>query len=133
MPAAFFHEPDADGSSRKVELITGAHIIIESTNPEADRSFFKDVLAFDSVDAGQGWLIFSLSPAEVAVHPGTNGQHQLYLMCSDIEAVLAELGRKGVHIKSPVTDQNWGRIASIELPGGAELAIYQPKHPLPPH
>jgi len=114
-------------------LITGAHTIIGSADPDADRAFFRDVLGLESVDAGEGWLIFALPPAEVAVHPGKNGEHQLYLMCTDLEATLQELSDHGVAMKMPVTDQPWGRIASISLPGGSELAIYEPRHPSPPH
>jgi len=112
-------------------LITGAHTIIGSTDPDADRAFFRDVLGFDSVDAGEGWLIFALPPAEVAIHPGKNGRHELYLMCADLEATLHKLEGKGVVAKAPVTEQPWGRLASITLPGGSELYIYQPNHPTP--
>ena len=115
------------------ESFIGAHTIIGSSDPEADRAFFRDVLGLESVDAGGGWLIFALPPAEVAIHPGKNGQHELYLMCTNLEAVLHELEAKGVAMKMPVSDQPWGRIASIALPGGSELAIYEPRHPSPPH
>jgi predicted enzyme related to lactoylglutathione lyase len=114
-------------------LITGTHTIIGSNDPEADRAFFRDVLGFDAVDAGDGWLIFALPPGEVAVHPGKNGQHQLYLMCADIEVTLHELRNKGIDMKMPISDQPWGRIASISLPGGSELAIYEPTHPIAAH
>jgi predicted enzyme related to lactoylglutathione lyase len=113
------------------QLFTGAHVIINSGDPEADRSFFRDVLGLESVDAGGGWLIFALPPAEVALHPGENGEHQLYLMCGDLEATLAELKKKGAVLKAPVSERSWGRIASIALPGGGELAIYEPRHPSP--
>ncbi len=112
-------------------MINGAHVIIESADAEADRAFLRDVLGFDSVDAGAGWLIFALPPAEVAVHPGTNGRHELYLMCDDIDAALAELEKKGVRVTSPVSEQRWGRLASFRLPGGGELSIYEPSHPRP--
>ena len=114
-------------------LITGAHTIIGSTDPDADRAFFRDVLGFESVDAGDGWLIFALPPAEVAIHPGKNGRHELYLMCTDLEATLGEFKRKGVEVKLPILEQQWGSLASIVLPGGSTLSIYQPKHPSPPH
>jgi predicted enzyme related to lactoylglutathione lyase len=114
-------------------LITGAHTIIGSTDTEADRAFFRDVLGFESVDAGDGWLIFALPPAEVAIHPGKNGRHELYLMCTDLEATLGELKRKGVTVNMPILEQQWGSLASIVLPGGSSLSIYQPKHPSPPH
>jgi len=112
--------------------ITGAHVIIGSTRPEADRAFVRDVLGFDSVDAGDGWLIFALPPAELAVHPGKDGRHELYLMCTDLEAMLRELQAKGAAVKSSISEQSWGRLATIVLPGGGELSIYEPRHPSPP-
>ena len=114
-------------------LITGAHTIIGSTDPEADRAFLRDVLGFDWVDAGGGWLIFGLPPAEVAVHPGKDGQHQLYLMCTDLEAAIEELRAKHVEVKMPVIEERWGRLVFIEMPGGSELGMYEPRHPSPPH
>jgi catechol 2,3-dioxygenase-like lactoylglutathione lyase family enzyme len=111
-------------------MIIGAHVIIYSRDAEADRTFMRDVLAFDAVDAGDGWLIFALPPAELAVHPEVGGgRHELYLMCDDIDATVADLGRRGTKISSPVTEPRWGRMVRIELPGGGELGLYQPKHP----
>jgi catechol 2,3-dioxygenase-like lactoylglutathione lyase family enzyme len=105
--------------------IIGAHTIIYSRDAEADRSFIRDVLGFDSVDAGGGWLIFALPPAEVAVHPdGEGDRHELYLMCDDIEATAASLG-----ISEPITEVRWGRLLHIDLPSGAKLGLYEPKHP----
>jgi len=112
-------------------LINGVHTIIGSTDADADRAFFRDVLGFESVDAGGGWLIFALPPAEVAIHPGKNGRHELYLMCADLQATVGELKRKGVAVKMPILEQEWGSLASIVLPGGSEISIYQPKHPTP--
>jgi predicted enzyme related to lactoylglutathione lyase len=112
-------------------LVNGAHAIIGSTDADADRAFFRDVLGLESVDAGGGWLIFALPPAELAIHPGENGRHELYLMCADLEGTLDELKRKGVQVKMPIREQRWGSLASIVLPGGSELSIYQPKHPTP--
>jgi len=112
--------------------ITGAHVIIGSTDAGADRSFLKDVLGLDSVDAGDDWLIFALPPAEVAIHPGKNGSHQLFLMCADLEATLDELRAAGVEVKPAIHDEAWGRLATITLPGGSDLSIYQPRHPSPP-
>ena len=114
-------------------LITGAHTIIESNDPDADRVFFRDVLGFDSVDAGEGWLIFALPPAELAIHPGSNGRHELYMMCSDLDATLRELKSRGVQIDAQIHEQPWGRLASITLPGGGELSVYEPRHPTPAH
>ncbi len=111
-------------------MITGAHVILYSADAEADRAFLRDVLGFSGVDAGDGWLIFKLPPAEIALHP-TDGpaKHEFYLICNDIEKTLEELVAKGVTISQPVSDQRWGRLASIRLPSGLDLAIYQPRHP----
>ena len=115
-------------------MIIGAHAIIYSRDAEADRAFIRDVFGFDSVDAGAGWLIFALPPSEVAVHPDdTGGRHELYLMCDDIEATVSELKQKGVQIKKPIADLRFGRLVSIQLPGGGELGVYEPKHPLANH
>jgi len=114
-------------------VINGAHVIVASRDPDADRAFFRDVLGLPSVDAGGGWLIFGLPPAEVAAHPGDDGSQSLYLMCDDLDATLDELRLKGAQIKPEIHDQRWGRLATLVLPGGAELGIYQPKHPQPKH
>ena len=112
-------------------MIHGAHVIIYSTDPEADRAFFRDVLKYESVDAGHGWLIFALPPAEVAVHPSDkNDVHELFLMCDDVQALIAEMKKKKVGC-SPVDEQRWGSITRLTLPGGGKLGIYQPKHPSP--
>jgi uncharacterized glyoxalase superfamily protein PhnB len=110
---------------------SGAHVIVYSTDAESDRAFIRDTLGFAGVDAGGGWLIFKLPPAEMALHPtdGTPG-HELYLMCDDIDALVADLAARGVDIVSPISDQGWGRLASIRLPSGADLPIYQPRHPV---
>src|SRR5690348_6644473 len=100
-----------------MQLFSGAHVIIESSDPEADRVFVRDVLGLESVDVGGGWLIFALPPSELALHPGTNGSHRLYLMCSDLGATLAQLGRKGVRIGDEIQDERWGRLATMTLPG----------------
>lgn len=113
-------------------VITGAHAVIYSRNAEADRSFFRDVLRFDSVDAGGGWLIFTLPPAELAMHPHqTGGRHELYLMCSDVHATVKELRDQGVEIVRDVTDEGFGLACAIGLPGGGELGLYEPRHPSP--
>jgi hypothetical protein len=110
-------------------MITGAHVIVYSKDPEADRTFFREVLRFPSVDAGRGWLIFALPPAEAAFHPADeNGRHELYLMCDDLNAEMVSLKEKGVAC-SEVQEARWGSIAQIRLPGGGEVGLYQPKHP----
>ena len=112
-------------------MIYGAHVILYSTNADADRAFFRDVLKYPSVDAGHGWLIFALPPTEVAVHPSDeNDVHELYLMCDDIDALVAEMKRNEQEC-SPIEQQRWGSIVRITLPGGGKLGIYQPKHPSP--
>ncbi len=145
-------------------MINGAHIVLYTTDPEADRAFFRDVLKFSSVDAGHGWLIFALPPAEAAFHdfeqkdseqkasgvarapspsfsertdaqqeksdPATH--HELFLMCDDLAATLRDL--KSQHLPvSAVSEQRWGKLATLTLPGGSKLGIYQPKHPRPDH
>lgn len=112
-------------------MINGAHAIIYSTDPDADRAFFDEVLGLPKVDVGQGWLIFGLPPAEVAVHPSaSNGTHELYLMCDDIKAFAAAASAKGVAC-TPVTDEGWGLLAKVVLPGGGELGVYEPRHARP--
>jgi predicted enzyme related to lactoylglutathione lyase len=115
-------------------VITGAHSIIHTPDPDGVRAFFRDVLELPSVDAGHGWLIFALPPAEVAAHP-TDGasRHELYLMCDDIDATVAELRRKGVEFSRPIDEERWGRVTAIGLPGGGEIGLYEPRHPTPPH
>jgi 2-polyprenyl-6-methoxyphenol hydroxylase-like FAD-dependent oxidoreductase len=109
-------------------VIHGVHALIYSREADGVRSFFRDVLGQKSVDAGQGWLIFALPPAELAVHP-TDGSahHELYLMCDDIEDTIRDLGTKGVRC-SPVKDEGWGLMTSLQLPGGEELGLYEPRH-----
>ena len=110
-------------------MISGAHIILYSKDAEADRRFFRDVLGFKSVDAGHGWLIFALPPAEAAFHPAEeSGAHELYLMCDDVKAEIAALASKGVQC-SQIDEQRWGSITTISMPGGGKLGLYQPKHP----
>src|SRR5258708_35973580 len=110
-------------------MISGAHMIVYSKDAEADRAFFQDILGFPSVDAGHGWLIFALPPAEAAFHPAEeNGLHELYLMCDDLKAEMATLREKGVPC-SEVVETRWGSITKLGLPGGGQLGLYQPNHP----
>jgi hypothetical protein len=112
-------------------MIHGAHVIIYSKDADADRAFFRDVLKYRSADAGHGWLIFALPPAEVALHPSDkNDVHALYLMCDDVQALIADMTRKGVKC-SPVHEERWGLLTSVALPGGGKLGIYEPRHPSP--
>jgi catechol 2,3-dioxygenase-like lactoylglutathione lyase family enzyme len=109
-------------------MIFGAHAVIYSNDAEADRAFFRDTLGFKSVDAGHGWLIFALPPSEIAVHPGGGGKHELYLMCDDLAAEISTLKAKGVAC-SEVNEERWGSITTVQLPGGGQIGLYQPKHP----
>ena len=114
-------------------MINGAHVVIYTKDAEADRAFFRDVLKFPSVDAGHGWLIFAMPPAEAAFHDSeSNDKHELYLMCDDIAATLKDLASKKVTV-SDVNEQRWGSLATLTLPGGSKVGIYQPKHPKPKH
>jgi catechol 2,3-dioxygenase-like lactoylglutathione lyase family enzyme len=114
-------------------MITGMHAIVFTREVEAARALLRDVLGLASVDAGGGWLIFRLPPAEIAAHPAEEpGPHELYLMCEDIHATVAELEGKGVKVLRPVSDEGWGLLTAIEIPGGGELGLYEPRHPLPP-
>ena len=109
-------------------MITGAHVIVYSRDADADRAFFRDVLECPHVDAGGGWLIFKLPPGEVAVHPSEGASHELYLMCDDVNTTVEQLAGKGVSC-GPVSDQGWGLLTSIRLPGGGQLGLYEPRHP----
>jgi len=110
-------------------MIFGAHVVVYSKDADADRAFFRDVLGFKSVDAGHGWLIFALPPAEAAFHPAEgNGAHELYFMCDDLKTQMASLAKKNVKC-TKVQEQRWGSITKIQLPGGGEVGLYQPKHP----
>ena len=112
-------------------MINGVHSIIYSTNPEADRDFFRDVLQLPNVDVGQGWLIFALPPGEVAVHPGDkNDVHELYLMTDDIRAFVDAMKKREVICSEP-NDQGWGILSQMTLPGGGKLGVYQPRHARP--
>src|SRR5262245_12077247 len=113
---------------KEPSMISGAHMIIYSTDPDADRAFFRDVLDFPNVDVGGGWLIFALPPAEVAVHPAQEcGKHWIVLQCDDGEATVRYLKSRGVP-SPPVSDQGWGLLTEITLPGGGKLGLYQPRH-----
>ena len=120
-------------------MIIGAHWLLYSKDPARDRAFLQDILELRAVDAGGGWLIFALPPAELAVHPG-NGEfvqkhadHSmlgsvLYLMCDDLKKTTEALERKGAII-APVTEADWGLATSLRLPSGGEIGLYQPSHP----
>ncbi len=111
-------------------MISGIHAIIYSKKPEQLRAFFRDVLKLRSVDAGDGWLIFALPPAELGIHPIDKGKggHELFLMCSDINRTLRQLRSRGVKTVSRISDRGWGLLATLRLPGGVKIGLYQPKH-----
>lgn len=109
--------------------ISGAHVVIYSSAPDADREFLRDVLKYPHVDAGGGWLIFKLPPAEVAVHPADSASEQeLYLMCDDLGRTMTELRGKGIEF-GEVTEARWGHVTTFRLPGGSEVGLYEPLHP----
>jgi len=110
-------------------VINGSHVILFSADPEADRAFFADVLGQPHVDAGGGWLIFRLPPAEVAMHPAEQPGHELYFMCDELDSTIRDLRSRGVEFTQEVTDERWGRVSRIRLPGGGEIGIYEPRHP----
>jgi catechol 2,3-dioxygenase-like lactoylglutathione lyase family enzyme len=115
-------------------VVTGIHAIVYTRDAKADRAFFRDVLGFDAVDAGGGWLIFKLPPAELAAHPApASGRHELYLMCDDVRATLDELRARGVEVVTDVSEQGFGLMSTIRLPGGGELGLYEPRHASPVH
>jgi hypothetical protein len=111
--------------------IHGAHVIVYSKDSDADRAFFRDVLRYPFADAGHGWLIFALPPAEVAVHPaGKNDRHELYLMCDDVHGFVRDMAAKGFAC-GEVQEERWGSLTHVRLPGGGKLGVYQPRHPSP--
>jgi len=111
-------------------MITGAHALIYSRNPEADRAFLKDVLELPYVDVGGGWLIFGLPPSEVAVHPAENNAHELYLICRDVNQFVAAMTTRGLSC-SAVQNQGWGLVTKLTLPGGGTVGVYEPRHQRP--
>jgi catechol 2,3-dioxygenase-like lactoylglutathione lyase family enzyme len=111
-------------------MLTGAHVVVYSKDAEADRKFFADILGFRSVDAGHGWLIFGLPAAEVAFHPhDKNNQHEMYFVCDNLKAQMAALKKKGVRF-GEVGEERRGIRTTISLPGGGEVGLYEPKHPV---
>ena len=114
-------------------MIRGAHVIVYSRDAEADRAFLRDVIGWQSIDVGHGWLLFALPPAELAVHPAEeNDTHELFLMCDDVEDFVARMTEKSVEC-TPIEELRWGSLTRLTLPGGGRIGVYQPKHPSPPH
>jgi hypothetical protein len=111
-------------------MITGAHAVLYSREVEADCAFLRDILGFASIDAGGGYLIFALPPAEASVHASEQcGKHELYVTCDDVKAEVARLGQRGIQC-GPISDEGWGLLTTIRLPGGGDLGLYEPRHPL---
>ena len=115
-------------------MINAIHAIINAKDADQARAFFNDILGWSSVDAGRGWLIFALPPAEIAAHPtdddSASGRCDLYLMCDDMQKTLAKLKAKGVQPLRPAADRGWGIVTAIQIPGAGEIGLYQPRHPL---
>ncbi|HET7066409.1 MAG TPA: extradiol dioxygenase [Nocardioides sp.] len=112
-------------------MIIGSHLVVYSSDAEADRAFFADVLGQLHVDAGDGWLIFKVPPAELAVHPSDDpGDCELYFLCDDLEATMSELRAKGVNFTHDVSEERWGRVTRFRMPGGGDVGVYEPHHPL---
>ena len=117
-------------------MIAGVHALLYADDAEQARAFLRDVLGFPFVDDGGGWLIFGLPPAELGIHPGPGwgqeaGRHELFLMCRDIERTVDELKGKGVEFVSPISDEGFGLLTKLKIPGGGELGLYQPRHASP--
>jgi predicted enzyme related to lactoylglutathione lyase len=111
-------------------MITGIHALLFSRDADATRAFFRDALGFGAIDAGRGWLIFALPPAELGIHPTEGETHpDLYLMCDDVERTAAELESAGAEMTQAVADQPWGRLTTLRIPGGVEIGLYAPRHP----
>jgi catechol 2,3-dioxygenase-like lactoylglutathione lyase family enzyme len=111
-------------------VINGSHVILFSNDADADRRFFAEVLRLPNVDAGGGWLIFELPPAELAMHPAEGpASHELYFMCDDVDATITELRALGVEFTQEITEERWGRLTRFRLPGGSEVGMYETRHP----
>ena len=112
-------------------MIAGVHTIIYAEDAEQARAFFRDVLGFSSVDAGDGWLIFVLQPGELAFHPGDAVQHEVFFICHDIERTVVDLKKKGVEFTAPISEARYGLMTRFKVPGAGEIGLYQPTHPSP--
>jgi hypothetical protein len=128
-PPAQFRQ-NRDLGKEQTQMINGAHAILHSRDAGALRAFLRDTLQLDSVDAGGGWLIFALPPAELGIHPDDGPTRaELHLLCDDLDATMASLRQRGVEFSGEVHEERWGRVTAIRLPGGGELGLYQPLHP----
>ncbi len=114
-------------------MMTGTHVVLYAHDADAARAFFRDVLEYEHVDAGDGWLIFRLPPAEAGIHPtgaqrDAAGRHEIYLMCDDVEATVAELTARGVEFEGAITDEGFGLMTSMKVPGAGHVGLYEPRH-----
>ena len=116
--------------------VIGAHMLLYTPEPEALRAVLRDVFGFEHVDAGDGWLIFRLPPSELGVHPAegptyeAGTRHMISLMCDDITRTVAELRAKGIDIPGAPVDEGYGITIMMNLPGGCQVQLYEPRHPL---
>ena len=108
--------------------ITGAHVLLYTSQPEELRAVLRDVFGWEHVDAHDGWLIFALPPAELGVHPAESPSHELTLMCNDLDATVADLRAKGIEFRGEPEDQGFGIVMTMVLPGGLEVLLYEPRH-----
>lgn len=109
--------------------IIGAHALLYTSEPEALRAVLRDGFGFEHVDAGDGWLIFRLPPAELGIHPSEKPNHELTFMCDDIEATVAELGARGIEVRGDIANEGFGLTTTVVLPGGVDVMLYEPRHP----
>lgn len=134
MPRFMIDTQTLTGIEVKGTMINGIHGVIYTRDAEGVRAFFKDKLGYPFVNAGHGWLIFALPPAELGIHPiDKGGHHELWLMCDDLKKTVAQLTAKGVEFNGPMTDEGFGYVTAIKMPGGGELGLFQPKHPTALH
>jgi hypothetical protein len=109
--------------------ITGVHALLYTSDPEGVRSILRDVFGWRNVDAGGGWLVFALPPAEVGIHPSDTPRHELSLLCDDLDATVAALRAKGIEFRGERSTERWGHTMTMVLPGDLEVLLYQPLHP----
>src|SRR5215831_12527617 len=111
-------------------MIFGVHALFYARDAERVRAFFRDVLEWPAVDAGGGWLIFALPPAELGIHPAEENRHELWLMCRNVRATRRELKARGVRFTRKIEKVSFGLVTRLEIPGGGEVGLYQPAHPV---
>ena len=110
--------------------IIGTHALLYTSEPEKLRATLRDVFGWHHVDAHDGWLIFALPPAELGIHPGDRPSHELSFICDDLDATIDELRDKGIEFKGEPQAAGFGTTITMVLPGGVDVTLYQPRHPL---